>query len=174
MGVRHHDYIMVSVIFQINGACRFSPVSFIRAIIQFTYVIEEIILVVCKNTHFTNIYVRSSKNCVRFIKERTEKKCVKINIHILWGYLLKINYVKIWKIILIINYFNVYNHILSKLSLKKTSWFSDLVVSREVYFLSRHNVMLHHCARSAPRHLRHDVAKGDNVYIGRSVLTTAS
>lgn len=44
-------------------------------------------------------------------------------------------------------------------------WFSDLVVSRVVYFLSRHNVMLHHCARSAPRHLRHDVAKGDNVYI---------
>lgn len=94
------------------------------------------------------------------------KKCVKINIYILWGNLLKINYVKIWKIILILNYFNVYNHIFKKLS--------DLVVSRVVYFLSRHNVMLHHCARSAPRHLRHDVAKGDNVYIYSSFCFNSS
>lgn len=53
-------------------------------------------------------------------------------------------------------------------------WFSDLVVSRVVYFLSRHNVMLHHCARSAPRHLHHDVAKGDNVYIYSSFCFNSS
>lgn len=34
--------------------------------------------------------------------------------------------------------------------------------------------MLHHCARSAPRHLRHDVAKGDNVYIYSSFCFNSS
>lgn len=51
--------------------------------------IEEIIFVVCKNMYFINIYVCFLKNCVWFIKEWIEKKCVKINIYILWGNLLK-------------------------------------------------------------------------------------
>lgn len=117
MGVRHHDYIMVSVIFRINGACRVSPVSFIRAMncnLRKRY--RKSYLLYVKYAFYQYIWALIKE--LRFIKERTEKKCVKINIYILWGNLLKINYLKIWKIILILNYFNVYNHILSKLSLK--------------------------------------------------------
>lgn len=102
-----------------------------------------------------------------FIKEWIEKKCVKINIYILWGNLLKINYLKIWKIIFIFNYFNVYNYILSKLFLKNfvIFWFGC-----KLYFLLWYNVMLYYCVCLVLCYLCYDVVKGDNVYIGCFVL----
>lgn len=118
MGVRHHDYIMVSVIFRINGACRFSPVSFIRAMncnLRKRYRKSYLLYV---KIRILPIYMGAHQRIAVYKRTNRKKKCVKINIYILWGNLLKINYLKIWKIILILNYFNVYNHILSKLSLK--------------------------------------------------------